>query len=63
MDFLKEYIVTTAYNSDKKSEEDFRSRIRELGLLVCPSNGGGFSFIFNDSSYIPVILKTYMMSQ
>lgn len=45
------------------SQENFKDKLRNLGLLIIPVIGGGFSFVFSSSQSVPKILQAYMMSQ
>lgn len=62
-DFLKEYLNTSMYVGGTSSYEDFRDKIRNMGLLIIPVTGGGFSFVFSKSSSVPGVLKEYMSNQ
>lgn len=51
------------YTGSAISQEDFRDKLRNLGLLIIPVLGGGFSFVFSQASSVPNVLKKYMVSQ
>lgn len=37
------------YGGVVSSQEDFRDKLRNLGLLIIPVYGGGFSFVFSSA--------------